>query len=363
MYIETKYSNRTIEKLETRLDNSENKINNEIKNFNLILNNLENKLDEINTNLNLYKITSSDEYLNLDLLLENYKPYNGVELNLTKEKAHLSEIYSLEVLKNDDLVSSGKDNLIKIWDSNSLELKKTLSGHTGTVYSLKAISNNYLASGSSDRNIRIWNLKTGTSFVLSGHKDVIITLELLPNGVLASGSLDGTIISWNLFSRSLINTYTTKIGRIEVLLYFRNRFLLVGSFGGYLQARSVTNLDIVIKSIKRAKGILSIVELNDENVAIGFTSGLIEVWNLDDWTLQYSLTGGHLSAKALVYLPYNILLSCSYDSLIEQWDLKTRKLNNSLISQNGYLQSIKVLKNGNLASFSKDNSIQIWKFI
>ena len=54
--------------------------------------------------------------------------------------------YSLAVLQNGDLASGSEDKTIKIWDSSTWSLKRTLTGHSDWVRSLAVLKNGDLAS-------------------------------------------------------------------------------------------------------------------------------------------------------------------------------------------------------------------------
>jgi phospholipase A-2-activating protein len=59
-------------------------------------------------------------------------------------------------LVNGDLASGSEDTTIKIWDSSTWELKRTLTGHISYVTSLAVLQNGDLASGSYDQTLKIW---------------------------------------------------------------------------------------------------------------------------------------------------------------------------------------------------------------
>lgn len=87
------------------------------------------------------------------------------------------------------------DQIIKIWDDGTL--KGTLNEHLGTVRYLLQFPNADLVSTSRDETIKIWDFITNTvKYTLTGHRSGILCLELLTNGDLASGSVDTTIIIW-----------------------------------------------------------------------------------------------------------------------------------------------------------------------
>jgi WD40 repeat protein len=65
---------------------------------------------------------------------------------------HSNSVNSLAALKNGDL-ASGSYHKIKIWDSSTGSLKRTLTGHSNWVLLLAVLRNGDLASGS----INIWH--------------------------------------------------------------------------------------------------------------------------------------------------------------------------------------------------------------
>jgi WD40 repeat protein len=68
------------------------------------------------------------------------------------------------------LASGSSDNTVMIWDKNSGNQLKSLTGHTNEVYAVAFDSNNMLASGSFDKTTRIWNKHNGYLLrTLTGH--------------------------------------------------------------------------------------------------------------------------------------------------------------------------------------------------
>ena len=104
------------------------------------------------------------------------------------------------------LASGSADNTIRIWNSTTGKLLKTLRGHTRWVTSLAVLQDGTLASGSNDGIIRIWNTTTGEILkTLRGHTDWVTSLAVLQDGTLASGSHDNTIRIWNLFEPNILD--------------------------------------------------------------------------------------------------------------------------------------------------------------
>jgi len=60
-------------------------------------------------------------------------------------------------LQNGDL-ASGSYREIRIWDSSTGSLKRTLTSHSSYVNTLAVLQNGALASGSFDNTIKIWDI-------------------------------------------------------------------------------------------------------------------------------------------------------------------------------------------------------------
>ena len=102
---------------------------------------------------------------------------------------------------NRTLVSGSLDKTIRIWDVDSGEYLRQISGHSDKVNSMLLLPHNQLASGSSDNSIIIWNVDSGAIVrKLFGHSKTVTSLQLLNDMHFASGSEDNTIKIWNIDS-------------------------------------------------------------------------------------------------------------------------------------------------------------------
>jgi WD40 repeat protein len=98
------------------------------------------------------------------------------------------------------LATGSYDRTIKLWNVETGQEIRTLTGHNGSVYTV-SFSNDgkTLATGSWDSTIKLWNVETGKEIrTLSGHNGSVYTVSFSPDGkTLATGSDDGTIKLWN----------------------------------------------------------------------------------------------------------------------------------------------------------------------
>jgi WD40 repeat protein len=110
-------------------------------------------------------------------------------------------IYSMALSPDGQTVAFGSDkNTIKLWNINTGQENKTLTGHLGTVTAVAfSPDGKFLASGDQDQIIKLWDISSGREVSnLTGHSDDIDLIAFSPDGkTLASGST-GFVKLWTL---------------------------------------------------------------------------------------------------------------------------------------------------------------------
>ena len=139
---------------------------------------------------------------------------------------HSERVEALHLLTDKKLASGSRDKLIKIWNIDSGKCIRTLTGHLKGIWSLQLIYNNEFASGSADNTIRIWNFDSGECVrTLTGHTSYIWSLKLLSNYTLASVSNDNSIRLWNAGSGECIRTLTNNISYVWSLQFLSDNII------------------------------------------------------------------------------------------------------------------------------------------
>ncbi|RKU23919.1 hypothetical protein C6499_17600 [Candidatus Poribacteria bacterium] len=134
---------------------------------------------------------------------------------------------------------------IRLWNTNTGELIKTLIGHTSVVNSVVFSSDgNTIASGSghwmgyegkasAGEEVRLWNANTGELIkTLTGHKDVVSSVAFSPDGNLivsgdwydwgghlSSGTWSGEIRVWDAHTGELLKTLTGHTGGVSSVAF------------------------------------------------------------------------------------------------------------------------------------------------
>ena len=87
---------------------------------------------------------------------------------------HSRGVQSLKVSNNGaSVLSGGEDNTVKLWDSKTGRIKKTLKGHSGIVFSVDFSPDDLMAlSGSTDNTLKLWDLSQGKN-IKTFHEHIV----------------------------------------------------------------------------------------------------------------------------------------------------------------------------------------------
>ncbi|KAL8998435.1 MAG: hypothetical protein Q9188_006099 [Gyalolechia gomerana] len=99
------------------------------------------------------------------------------------------------------IASGSNDKTIKLWDTVTGDLQKTSAGHSDRVSAVAfSPDGKRIASGSDDKTVKLWDTATGDlQKMLAGHSDRVTAVAFSPDGKwIASGSDDKTIKLWDV---------------------------------------------------------------------------------------------------------------------------------------------------------------------
>lgn len=131
----------------------------------------------------------------------------------------------VRALQFDDakLVTGSMDHTLKIWSLQTGQCIRTLEGHTDGIVSLH-FDSRILASGSVDTTIKVWNFETGECCTLRGHTDWVNSVRIYQQSMLVSGSDDTTVRIWDLNTRTCVRVIQGHVGQVQVAIPSANGF-------------------------------------------------------------------------------------------------------------------------------------------
>jgi WD40 repeat protein len=265
------------------------------------------------------------------------------------------------VLKNSYLASGAINGEIRIWNTEKSSLIRTIRAHsTSEVFSLAVLRNGDLVScgGQKDRQVKIWNLSTGKSEDLLGHMSWIQSLAVLPNGYLAAGGFDRKIIIWNTNNKNLTGETDASDAPVQSLALV-NDFIASAYNNNFINIWNKTDMSLVRILKGHADWVFSLAVLPNGYLASGSRDRTIKIWNTTDGSLIRTLPVNSV-VYSLAILRNGFLASGSADNTIKIWNTNNGSLVRTLTGHSDYVVSLAVLPNGYLASGSDDATIKIW---
>ncbi len=156
---------------------------------------------------------------------------------------HGGEIQTIAWSSDGQILASGcNDSTIKLWNVNTGDRIKTLTGHSDSV---KAIAfspdDETLASSSDDTTIKLWDVATGKYFqTWRGHNDTVNSLAFCPDEpILVSGSSDRTIKLWNIYTGQCLKTLSEQAAITSVVFNPDGKTVASGGEDGQIKLRDV----------------------------------------------------------------------------------------------------------------------------
>ncbi|KAJ3129560.1 U3 small nucleolar RNA-associated protein 13 [Nowakowskiella sp. JEL0407] len=130
------------------------------------------------------------------------KPMPVVQLSsIYTFQPHPKAINAISVSPNSALFASASlDKTVKIWSTESGDLKATCNGHKKGVWSCEFSKvDKVLVSGGSDRCVKVWNLDGTCLKTFEGHLNSVLKTTFISHGmqIVSSGS-DGLVKVWTL---------------------------------------------------------------------------------------------------------------------------------------------------------------------
>jgi WD40 repeat protein len=114
---------------------------------------------------------------------------------------HEAGVKVVTVSPNNQILASGADDKIIIWNIATSQRLRTLSAPSKSTRSLTfSKDGKYLLSSHTDGTIKLWNWQTGALLkTVRGHSDSVVAIVACPNNrTLVTGSMDHRLSIWKL---------------------------------------------------------------------------------------------------------------------------------------------------------------------
>jgi platelet-activating factor acetylhydrolase IB subunit alpha len=274
------------------------------------------------------------------------------------------------------LVSGGEDSTIKLWDTSTSTLEKTLTGHTACVNGLDYDSKGEkLVSCSNDMTIKIWALVHDYTCIktLRGHDHVISDVKFINNSEsIVSCSRDTTVKVWSSATGFVVHTSTEATAWV--------RALAVTVAGDKIAAGGNSN-DVVVYRVEGMKEICTlrghehVVESvafpskavkageSESMVVTGSRDKTVKVWNINTAACVHTFTDHDNWVRSVVIHPSNnYIISVSDDKSMKVFDVANKRCLRSVEDAHGHFVTKVVFGEGLkcVVTAGVDNKVKVW---
>jgi len=280
----------------------------------------------------------------------------------------------------DVIVSGSHDGTVRIWDATGHPIGEPLAGHTAGVEAVavgRLGDRDVIVSGSHDTTIRIWDATgypVGES-PLTGHTnwvEVVAVGRLDDRDVIVSGGNDGMLRIWDAAGRAIGEPLTghtfsvnaVAVGRLDdrdvIVSGSRDTTIRIWDASGYPVGESLTGHTYGVEAV-------AVGRLDDRNVIVsGGNDGMVRIWDGAGQPIGEPLSGhtGWVTAVAVGRLgDRDVMVSGSHDGTVRIWDTTAHPIGHPLT---GHITSLTAVAAGRLddrdviVSGGNDGTVRIW---
>ncbi|XP_041065250.1 beta-TrCP-like [Carcharodon carcharias] len=292
--------------------------------------------------------------------------------SLQRIHCHSEASKGVYCLQYDDrrIISGLRDNTIKVWDKNTLECERILTGHTGSVLCLQ-YDERMVITGSSDSTVRVWDGSTGEMLnTLIHHCEAVLHLRF-SNGMMVTCSKDRSIAVWTLVSPSDITLRRVLVGHRAAVnvVDFDDRYIVSASGDRTIKIWNTSTCEFV-RTLNGHKRGIACLQYRDRLVVSGSSDNTIRLWDIECGACLRVLEG-HEELVRCIRFDSKRIVSGAYDGKIKVWDLEAALdprapagtlCLRTLVEHSGRVFRLQ-FDEFQIVSSSHDDTILIWDFL
>lgn len=289
---------------------------------------------------------------------------------------HTRGIRSLQMDEH-KLLSASLDGTVKFWNWRTGQCLRTLSSHSDGVISVH-FQDEVIASGSIDHTIRVYNFQTGTTFCLKHHDDWVNNVKVdMVSRTLLSASDDCTIVLWDLDTREVIREFVGHVGHVQQVLALPNDFEPDEDPATAAQDPTETmSVSSGHSSTPPAAGLASDMELRatygpgfidnpdrplpSRYILSGGLDASLKLWDSSTGSVVRN-QWGHLEGIWSVECDSLRMVTGANDSLVKTWDPRSGRCTGTFAGHTGPVTSVAV-SDALMASGSEDGEVRLYNF-
>lgn len=323
-------------------------------------------------------------------------------------QAHVGGVINLQWISDENLVSFGRDHVVKIWnwreqaEINSFyiqsdrirnfqlfadndqfvfcgENRKITKGnfqgthqnsigeHSGRVFCLLLINrDNLLISGSEDRTIKIWNVSENNAdlMTLRGHNDSLLSLAFSEKDhMIISGSKDKTIKQWNLKNGMEIRTLAGHQAQVNSLKVAEQSSAIFSCSDDTTIKMWDIHSGLQLNSFNGHKKAVNTIQISNEEkwCVSGSEDCTLRFWRINPSFKKHHELFEHRGRINYICRDRDVSLvaTASDDNFIKIWNIPDGEYKMTLRGHIGPVRCLLFL-NKSIVSGGDDTTIKIW---
>ncbi|CAO2824728.1 unnamed protein product [Amaranthus hypochondriacus] len=190
---------------------------------------------------------------------------------------------------NETIIAASSSNNLYVWDVNSDRIRHTLTGHTDKVCAVDVskISNRHAVSAAYDRSIKFWDLQRGyctNTFKFSSNCNAICFS--MDGRTICSGHVDGNLRLWDIQSgKHLCEVAAHSLAVTSISLSRNGNTILTSGRDNVHNLFDMRTLE-VFGSLRASENRVapnlsrSCISADDSYIAAGSADGSVHIWSI-----------------------------------------------------------------------------------
>lgn len=264
------------------------------------------------------------------------------------------------------IVTTGNDRTLKVWQSGSRSLVRSIDLDAGAATSL-AVGENRAVTGHKAGRVAVWNLDSGARIAEFKRNDADIWAVAFagsPDRVLAAGH-DWKLTLFDVRTPVLpVHVFDGHESAVQAVAYSMPRSLI--ATGGADRTVRLWNAE-TLETTRVYRGhqdyvtALSFVP-DGRQLASGDLSGVVRIWSVTTRRLQRSIRAHKGGVTSLAYSgDGHWLATAGKDGLVRIWDLQRQRPPRTFVGHAGEVNALSFAPDGaTLASAGADGVVRLW---